>query len=431
MNPTPATTRVPDEIARIVILPEYYRDEKAIHAAYEWLRENQPVGLAEVEGWDPVWLIARHEDVTAIERTPDAFEIGDFNQILRNQASDRFQRDVLGKGSICVLPTLSTMDPPDHTKYRALLMQWFMPDSIRVFQEQIRRDAKDAVDGLMERGGQCDFARDFAMLYPLRVIMTLLGVPREDEPLMLKLTQDFFGTREPDVKPAAPAADPAAMAKQWHAGVAGFFDYFEQLAAERRKRPTNDFLSLLVNAKVDGEPMDATHRNAFCVSIAAAGHDTTASSVAGGMHGLITHPKEFAAVKTDLSLVSGLVDESMRWASPVKHFMRSTRREATVGGQQIAKDQRLMLLYGSANRDAAVFDDPYTFRITRRPNRHLAMGAGHHACVGQHVAKMEMRTLWEELLPRLCTVELAEEPVFIASNWVGGLKKLPVRFTAA
>lgn len=430
MNPPSNGHRVPQEIAQAVILPESYRDEQAVHRAYQWLRENQPVGLAELDGWDPVWLISRHEDIFAIERSPDDFHIGDFNQILRNQASDRFQRDVLGNGAIRVLPTLSAMDPPEHTKYRSLLMKWFMPESIRVFHDQMKLDAKEAVDGLMARVGECDFARDFATLYPLRVIMTLLGVPREDEPLMLKLTQDFFGTREPDATPA-PAVDPAAMAKQWHAGVKGFYDYFEALAQERKKKPANDFLSLLVNATVDGEPMDPVHRNAFCVSIAAAGHDTTASSISGGLLGLATHPEQYQAVKADLSLVPGLVDEGMRWATPVKHFMRSTKRDVTVAGQKIAEGQRVMLLYGSANRDAAVFDDPYTFKVTRRPNRHLALGAGHHGCIGQHVAKLEMRTLWEELLPRLESIELAGPATFVASNWAGGIKRLPVRFKPA
>jgi cytochrome P450 len=338
---------------------------------------------------------------------------------------------VLGGGSIRVLETLSAIDPPDHTKFRELMMPWFMPESVRTFQDQIKRDAKEAVDRLRDLGGECEFTRDFAMLYPLRVIMTLLGVPREDEPLMLKLTQDFFGTREPDAKPAAPAADPAAIAKQWHAGITGFFEYFDKLADERRMRPTSDFGSLLANAQIDGKPIDRSHLNAFCLSMAAAGHDTTASSVSGGMLGLLTHPDQLAAVQADLSLVPGLVDESLRWSSPVKHFMRSARKDTELKGQQIKEGDRLMLLYASANRDVAVFDDPYTFRVNRKPNRHLSMGTGHHACVGQHVAKLEMRTLWEELLPRLRAAELLEEPTFIATNWVGGLKKLQVRYDVA
>lgn len=430
MTATPV--EVPYAIAAAVVLPESYRDERAVYGAYAWLRDNCPLGLAKVDGYDPVWLVSRHADIVAVERDARVFHNGDFNQVLRPQASDRFQKDVLGNGDIRILPTPSALDDPEHAQLRAAAGRWFMPPNLRMFHERMQVLAKEAVDHLRDMGGVGDFARDFAKLYPLRVIMTLLGVPSEDEPLMLELTQEFFGTR-PSAKPKASTAaeaDPAAIATQFHASINGFLDYFEGLADERRKRPREDFISHLVAAEQEGR-LEPRYRNAFCISTATAGHDTTASSIAGGMLALIQDPAELAAVKADHELVAGLVDESMRWATPVKHFMRSAAEPARVRGQEIGRGERLMMLYGSANRDADVFDAPDRFNVSRGPNRHLALGTGPHMCLGQHVAKAEMRILWRELLPRLEGIALAGEPTYVASSWVGGLDTLPVQFSVS
>jgi cytochrome P450 len=422
---------VPDEIARAVVLPESYKDEDVIYPAYKWLRENMPLGVAEVDGFDPLWLVTKHEDIMAVERQPDLYHNGDLNHILQNKANDLFQKDVLGNGSIRVLDSLTYMDPPEHTKVRAVAGQWFMPAHIRTFEEQIRGHAKAAVERLLSFDGECDFVKDFALHYPLHVIMTLLGVPEEDEPFMLRLTQDFFGTHDPEEQREGLELDPVAAAKQWSATIQDFFDYFQDLAERRRRQPTDDLLSLIANSELDGEPLSAGYQNGWYVAIATAGHDTTSSSVAGGLLGMLRHPDQWAAVKEDDALIPGLVDESLRYTSPVKHFLRNTTAPAVLRGQELGEMDRLMLLYASANRDEDVFERPDAFDMRRRPNKHIAFGYGPHMCVGQHIAKLEMRILWQELLPRLRSVELAGEPRFVQTNFVGGLKTLPIRYTKA
>jgi cytochrome P450 len=261
--------------------------------------------------------------------------------------------------------------------------------------------------------------------------MTLFGVPPEDEPRMLKLTQEFFGTQDPDEQREEVKLEPDAAARMWHATLQDFYSYFNALSAERRRNPTDDLLSLIANSKIAGEYIGEAESNGYYVAIATAGHDTTSSSVSGGMLGMIKYPSEFAKAKGEPGLIGGLVDEAIRWSSPVKHFMRNATADTEIRGRPIKAMDRFMLSYPSANRDDVVFEAPDEFRIERRPNRHLAFGYGPHMCLGQHLAKLEMRILYEELLPKLKSVELSGKPRATKANFVGGLKSLPVRFKKA
>jgi cytochrome P450 len=207
-----------------------------------------------------------------------------------------------------------------------------------------------------------------------------------------------------------------------------FFLYFNQITEARRANPTDDVATVIANAKLNGEDIGAFEAVSYYTIIATAGHDTTSSSTAGGLLGLIQNPDQLAAIQADLSLIPGLVDESIRMTTPVKHFMRSATRDYELRGQTIKKGDWLFLAYPSGNRDEEVFEDPYDFKIDRTPNKHLAFGYGAHLCLGQHLAKMEMRIFWEELLPRLKSVELAGQPKLTEANFVGGLKSLPIRY---
>jgi cytochrome P450 len=271
-----------------------------------------------------------------------------------------------------------------------------------------------------------------ALHYPLRVIMEILGVPREDEPRMLKLTQELFGATDPDLRRKEGEEDtPEMRGQQLQAVIADFFAYFNAITESRRAKPQDDVASVVANAMIDGaliSPFDAV---SYYVIIATAGHDTTSSSTAGGLWALAENPDQFRKVKADMSLVPGLVDESIRWTTPVRHFMRTAAKDTDVNGRKVSKGDWFMLCYPSGNRDEEVFEDPYSFRVDRNPNRHLAFGYGAHVCLGQHLAKMEMRILWEELLPRLKSVELAGEPKLSEGNFVNGPKKLPVRYKLA
>jgi cytochrome P450 len=277
-------------------------------------------------------------------------------------------------------------------------------------------------------GGECDFVNEVALHYPLRVIMEILGVPREDEPRMLRLTQELFGATDPDLRRKTEDETPQARALAMQAVLADFFNYFNKLTEDRRAAPLDDVASVIANAQVDDAQISAFDAVSYYVIIATAGHDTTSSSTAGALWALAERPAELRKVKDDPSLIPGLVDESIRWTTPVRHFMRSAAEDVTVAGRRFAKDDWFMLCYPSGNRDETVFDDPLEFRVDRNPNRHLAFGYGAHVCLGQHLAKMEMRILWEELLPRLERVELAGPAQLSEANFVNGPKRLPIRY---
>ncbi|MEA2620368.1 MAG: alpha-terpineol hydroxylase [Chloroflexota bacterium] len=427
-----AAETIPDEIARAIVLPASYADlDGVVFPACQWLRDNAPIARAEVEGYDPLWLIAKHADVQTVMRDAELFHNADVNIMLQPQAGDQYLRNLLN-GTTRVLENLSYMDPPEHGLYRNATAFEFLPAQVRRFDPRFREIAKEAVDRLMTHEGECDFVAELAARYPLNAVLEMLGVPPEDYELMLKLTQDTFGGDDSDWRRDDVPPTPEAMAKQWHASVQDFYDYFEVIRKDRLANPREDLATALVSAKLEnGEAMPERVQNHLTASIALAGHDTTNSAISAGMHGLAMFPEEFERVKADPKLIGGLVDESLRWATPAKHFMRNATRDTELGGVEIKTMDRLMCLFVSANRDEAVFPEPMRFDITRRPNPHLSFSYGPHVCLGQHIAKMEMRALFAELIPRLGSVELSGPPTLKVSNFVSGFKTLPIRFTAA
>jgi cytochrome P450 len=278
-------------------------------------------------------------------------------------------------------------------------------------------------------GGRCDFVKEVALHYPLHVIMTILGVPEEDEPRMLKLTQELFGASDPDL--GRQADKPREEREFDFSVITDFFNYFHALSERKRANPTDDLASLIANAQIDGQPISDFEAMSYYIIVATAGHDTTSSSTAGALWALAENPAEFAKLKTDPSLIPGLVEESIRWTTPVKTFMRTATEDTEFAGRSMKKGDWLMLCYASGNRDEEVFEDPFAFRVDRKPNKQLAFGYGAHVCLGQHLARMEMRILWEELIPRLKFVALDGEPAMSEAVFVNGPKRLPIRFEMA
>ena len=419
--------RIPKDIADILANAAAYADDR-IHQAYRWLRANEPLGVADIEGVDPFWVVTRHADILEISRQNELFHNGDRSPTLIGQEGDRKVREMMG-GSPHLLRTLIHMDAPDHLKYRALTQGWFMPQNLRRLEDQIRVLAKAAVERMAATGGRCDFVKEVALHYPLRVIMSIMGVPEDDEPRMLKLTQELFGASDPEL--ARDAGTPPEERQLDFSVIVDFSNYFRALSEDRRAHPTDDLASLIANSQVDGQPISDLEAMSYYIIVATAGHDTTSSSTAGALWALAENPKELAKVKADPSLVPGLVDESIRWTTPVKTFMRTATEDVTFAGRDIKKGEWLMLCYASGNRDEAVFDKPDEFHVDRSPNKHLAFGYGAHLCLGQHLAKMEMRILWEELLPRLSELGLDGVPAMSESAFVNGPKRLPVTFELA
>lgn len=423
-----ADIEIPGDIAQTLVDPSAYAGRR-IFDAYAWLRANNPLGLARAEGYDPFWAVTRHADILEVSRQNDLFHSGDRATTLASQAADARVREMTG-GSPHLVRSLVQMDAPDHPKYRALTQAWFMPQNIRKLEDRIREIARASVERMAATGGSCDFVREVALHYPLHVVMDILGVPEADEPRMLMLTQELFGASDPELSREAKepqAQDLGAI----QAVVADFYNYFGRISADRRAHPVGDLATVIANGQIDGAPISEFEALSYYVIVATAGHDTTSSTTAGAMWALAEHPDQLAWVQADLSRVPQMIEEAIRWTTPVKTFMRSATEDTELAGRRIAKGDWLMLCYASGNRDEAVFEDADRFRADRKPNRQLAFGYGAHLCLGQHLARMEMRILYEELLPRLKRVELAGEGKMSVSAFVNGPKSLPIRFEMA
>ena len=418
--------RIPAHIAANLVDPSAYATDR-IHDTYRWLRANNPLGIAEIDGFDRFWVVTRHADILAISRQNALFHNGDRPTTLTTQADAARTREITG-GSPHLVRSLVQMDEPDHSKYRALTADWFAPANIRKIEGQIRAIARAAVERLAGLGGRCDFVADLALGYPLRVIMSILGVPEKDEPRMLMLTQKLFGTADSDSAREAAVLSAQQFSQIIEPAVADFTAYFAGISADRRLHPRDDLATVIATARVDGKPISDLDATGYYIIIATAGHDTTSSSVTGGLQALAQDSALLQRIQADPALIPGLVEESIRWTTPVKTFMRSATADTALGGRDIARNDWLMLCYASGNRDEAVFDEPLKFRPDRKPARHVAFGSGAHFCLGQHLAKLEMRILFEELLPRLKSLQLDGEPRLTQSWFVNGPKFLPIRF---
>ncbi len=415
------------EFANTIVDPTAYAHWDRAHAAFAELRRTAPLDVAEPEGFDPFWVVTRFDDIQTVERQKDLFHNGDRAATLVTRAADAKVRELTG-GSPHLVRSLVQMDDPDHFNYRLLTQGWFLPQSLRQIEQRVREIAKEFVDHMFDFDGRCDFARDVAFLYPLRVIMEVIGVPQEDEPRMLKLTQELFGSADADLNRTGQEHGSDDMATLLNDVVADFFEYFAAMTEDRRARPRQDLASAIANGEVDGMPLGHIEAMSYYVIAATAGHDTTSASTAGAAWALAERPEQFRRLKDDPALLPGLIEESIRWETPVKHFMRTATADTELAGQQICQGDWLMLSYHSGNRDESKFDRPFEFDISRSPNKHVAFGYGAHVCLGQHLARMEMRALWEELLPRLKAMELDGEPARMNANFVCGPKSVPIRF---
>ncbi|QOZ38526.1 cytochrome P450 [Bradyrhizobium sp. CCBAU 53421] len=416
---------IPANIAETLVDPVAYADDR-IHDSYRWLRANNPLGIARPDRFDPFWVVTKHAHIQAISRQNDLFHNADRPTTLTNRALEERVRKITGGPNL--VRSLVQMDAPDHPKYRALTQGWFMPANLGKFEGRVREIARATVQRMLDRGGACDFVEDVALGYPLHVIMEILGVPEADEPRMLKLTQELFGPQDPDTARVRDALSAEQVSVMLQAIIADFSAYFRKITEERRQNPRDDLATVIANAKIGGDYMPEHDQTSYYMIVATAGHDTTSSSTAGAIWALARDPAEFAKVKANPELIPGLVDEAIRWMTPVKHFMRSATADTELGGRKIAKGDWLMLCYASGNRDEEVFEEPDRFRSDRKPNRHVAFGYGAHLCLGQYLAKLEMRILFEELLPHLKSLSLDGEVKMTQAYFVNGPKKLPIRF---
>jgi len=382
------------------------------------LHDVAPIHRIEDDRFSPFWAVIGHDQIMGIERNSELFTNGP-EPVLQPDSAIA-ERAASGVS----IRTLIHMDAPDHTKYRRLTNDWFKPAGLKRLQSRLDDLSNEAVQTLRDAGGEIEFNNQIAVPYPLQVILAILGLPRDDYPRMLKLTQELFGATDPDLGRQAETPEERVQV------LLDFYAYFSELTASRREQPTDDLASLIANGQIDDEPMPDLETMGYYTIVATAGHDTTAASIAEGMHELASHPDQLELLQRDPSLIANAVEEMIRLASPVRHFMRTAQKDTEVGGQKIAAGDWLMLNYTAANLDPSKFDDPLRFDVTRHnANRHIAFGFGAHFCLGAQLARLELRSLFSALVEALDTVEPAGERTTAKATFVSGPKAVPIRYT--
>ncbi|MFQ5697243.1 MAG: cytochrome P450 [Myxococcota bacterium] len=409
----------PDALEMLDLVgPDTYVAHGYPHAAWARLRRERPVFWCAPGGdCTPFWAITRHADIIAVSKRPrvllNAPRLAVFPEGLPPEEQEVRARHLLN------------MDPPDHARYRKLVSSWFTPRSIGRLAPEVERITREILDGLTREGAtsELDFVSDVAAPLTLWVLAEMLGVPREDWRRMFEWTNQIAGSSDPEFrKPGATAQETAAEARQ------SLFEYFAALAEERRASPRNDIVSVLANAKLDGEPLHPLELLSFYFLLVVAGNETTRNAASGGLLALIENPDELEKLRLDPGGVERAVEEIVRWTSPVIQFCRTPTHDLELGGQKIRAGQALCLFYPSANRDEAVFDAPDSFRVDRAPNPHLGFGIGEHFCLGANLARLELRVLLRELVARIESVELSGPFERTRSSFLGGVKRMPLRW---
>jgi len=311
------------------------------------------------------------------------------------------------------------MDPPKHTRYRLLVNKGFTPRMIGLIEQALQHKAAVIVDNVIEQG-EADFVEDIAAELPLQAIAEIMGVPQEDRRKLFEWSNRMVG-----------AGDPEYQNNDQQGAFVELFTYSNELAALRRDDPRDDIVSKLLNSEIEGEQLSELEFDMFMLLLSVAGNETTRNATAHGMHALLTNPEQFELLKSDPEAhIANTVEEILRWGSPVLHFRRTTTTETEIRGQAIDADERVLIWHISANRDEEIWDDPFVFDITRDPNPHVAFGGGgSHFCLGANLARTELRLILEELVVRMPDMQLAGEPDRLLSNFIGGIKHMPVKWT--
>lgn len=422
------TPTIPPELFAPVWNPAAYGNREAIEEIFTVLRRDYPLSRVETPGYEPHWVVCKYKDVREVSRLDEIFHSGDVSKTPASKIAEQMMKDYSG-GCPHIFRTLVHMDKPDHTEYRNVLKDVFMPQNIATLEEKIRATARSYVDK-MARTGECDFAGEVAMLYPLEVICDLIGLPKKDHATMLRLTQWFLSYADPDLcRPGSDLSDPQSQIRNWQIVYDEIKSYYDPVIADRQANPRQDIASLIANGRIFGKPMDERGMISYFVIASTAGHDTTAATIGNAMWILARDPALFARMKRERGLIPGFVEEAIRISTPPMTFIRSATQDYELSGRQIKKGDRLYVSYLSANKDEEVFEDPFTFKPDRSPNRHIGFSYGSHICLGQHLARLEMRVLWEELFARLEAVEMAGEGKWQQSEFVCGPKDVPIRYS--
>jgi cytochrome P450 len=389
--------------------PDVYADGPP-HAIFEELRRTTPVYWQDMPREPGYWAVLKHADVVHIAREPQLFSASEGGIMLEDADAESLAR---------MRNMLLAMDPPRHVTYRRPLLPSFKAQVIAGLEARIRTICRQIFDDVGD--GDVEFVHDVTSSLPSQVIGELVGLPEEDWPKIHHWAEVNTSSQDRDLNPVGD--DPADRPNS----IMEMAMYAIEFATRRRQEePRGDLASLILGTEFDGELMSGVDFGSFFVQLVTAGNDTTKTMLSSGLLALLQHPEQLAELRADPTLVDGAVEEILRWANPLHYFRRTATADTELRGAEIKEGDKVAMYYTSANRDAEVFDDPHRFDIHRQPNPHLSFGIAEHYCLGVHLARLEGRVFFEELLATYTTIELTGEPVRTRSNLNNALKKLPV-----
>ncbi len=411
------------ELGDINLLDQDVFAQRVPHDWFQLLRDEAPIYHHPEPNGPGFWVFSRHEDVAVLNRDwerlsshQDRGGVVGLAELTDEQKALQAQNTNSGAANMML-----TMDPPEHTRYRKLVNRGFTPRVIRSLEDHLRESSVKIIErALGQDGGRSDFVVDVAAELPLEAIAEFLGVPYEDRHKLFDWSNRMVGSDDPEYAISEDSTNQARFE---------MYLYSNALAADRRANPRDDIVSRLIHGEVDGEKLSEMDFDLFFLLLAVAGNETTRNALSHGMAALLDHPEAYQAMVDDPSIIgTTVIDEVLRWGSPVMYFRRNMTEDMDYKGHHIKVGDKVSLWYMSANRDERVFDDPYTFDIHRDPNPHVAFGGGGpHHCIGSHLAKMEMKVLFEELVARVPRIEKLGEPDRLRSSFINGIKHLPVQ----
>jgi cholest-4-en-3-one 26-monooxygenase len=399
---------------RLLKDPDVYRRMEH-HELFAQLRAEDPVHWTEEDDGPGFWSITKHADLRLINRDAEGFSSEAKGVYLMEPEGFADGYDMRGK-------IMLLTDPPKHTRYRLLVNKGFTPRMVGMIEQHLQYRAELIVDDVIERG-ECEFVTDLAAELPLQAIAEIMGVPEEDRHLLFDWSNRMVGADDPEYQSDDPGEAGAAAAE--------LYVYAAGLGEARKSDPRDDVVTRLINAEIDGDRLSQEEFELFCLLLAVAGNETTRNATAHGILALIDHPEQFDKLRSDPDrYIDGAVEEILRWSTPVMQFRRTAMRDLELRDKVIKAGDKVVMWHISANRDEEVFDEPFLFDIERSPNDHIAFGGGGaHYCLGTNLARMELRLIFREVASRLHDIRLTGEVERLRSNFIGGIKHIPIEFT--